>query len=352
MASVADVDIDAKSEETDADEDPLKVGRRLIYLHRLVGDDVLTPKTKTSRPNPWRVTIVFLFYAICSSIAVLSFTDVALLADSNIAIEKALRDASWQSKGGSHKTFENISRAHEVIEYINYGILPKLILHSGQSEKNSILSFNKVLHQPGFCSNVAVLVLTMRKMKTSTKHKETTTARFSPLYPETWKGANIEAGQWSNKHEEKGTLWHSYQYPASTTHTVPETHLGWSVKYGTNLSTKMTYRKLEASDDRTVWTKWEYTPECKSLTGSSCKYSEGYEGRGGYVAAITVRTTKAEMLQIDSYINASGMIDWPALSHIVSDQYVYLLSPGGSSILNPSKWIVHSRRYGYKRNAL
>lgn len=322
---------DGPDDEHEAEEEhPLKVGRRLIYLHRLVGDNVTEPKQHTTRPNPWRVTFFFLLYAMCATITNLLFCDVAGLSEMNVSMTKAMKESQWGYTGHEHQLFDHISKAPDIVDYIRFAVLPEMMASGHASEPNSLLSFNKVMSQDGFCPNVSVIMMTMRKVSTTADYEKTTTSRFNVLYPQTWKGS-ISAGDEAGEAEATEPMWRNYQYPQSSllhnnepSIKVPEAHLGWS---DINATKKLTYHKLRAARDRNVWVKWEYAAPCKE---PPCKLKHGKAGAGGYVAAIAIRPeNKTSQLLLD-HQRKTGKIDWAKFSEAAKDQFVFLLSDTGT----------------------
>jgi hypothetical protein len=326
-----------EQEETEEEKDkkepnPLKVSRRLIYLHRLAGDHVTQPRRKISRPEPWAVTFVFAFYAFCATASIISYSDIMYVSEINSALQDVLSRTPHKISGEKKYYLHDITKATEIHSYIGNVLIPQMMYgHASGGVAGTLLTYNKVTNQPGFCANTSVLMLTMRRMRTNSKSEETTTDRFSALYPETWQGSEISAGSDPNEElEDTQQLWRSYRYNTRNTYgqEVPLKFLG----FRHNRTTPISAFDLKTPEPE-IHVHWDHTPECKT---SQCEMKDGYEGKGGYVAAIAVRANDKHRESLEAIKDEGDSRNWNRVEQIAKDQYVYLLSPHGSKAVYPS----------------
>jgi hypothetical protein len=223
----------------------------------------------------------------------------------NLAVEDSIRRSPWGYTEGKHLYFEDITQASEILTYLTNGLLPQMLLGGSElATGNAIATFNLVTTAMGFCpgtqNDLSVIFLTMRRVKTTRESEKTTTSRFSPLYPETWKANSIpHDSQFDglSNNEDTSTLWREYKYDAEKdrastadgrVYGIKPSHLGYTVSGGTNITNRTV---LAADPQPNVWTKWEYSTACDP---SQCGEISGYEGKGGYVAALVVTKTEAQ----------------------------------------------------------
>jgi hypothetical protein len=351
------------SAEQDLHENPLKVCRRLVYLHRLVGDDVLTPKPKVVRPNPWRVAIVFAFYTTMATMSILTYIDVGYLNSVNHSLREVLMNMPYQVELGDERTASDISKAEEVIEWLNYALFPQLLMGgttttttggssssaaaSGEvllngmtvdqfissrrtySEAGALRGFNKVLGGVGFCNSTSVVMVSLRRMKANTDSVDTTTAKFDSLYTETWMGPGIPPGSATADTEDTSDIWGSFQIDPDGEYPVPLQFMGYADNQGTPLNAS--FFEFTPSDAATVAVKWKYSPPCE---GKECAFRGGFSNAGGYIAAVAVQGSQAQSIFLAKMLkNKGNQIDWEELREIASDLYILLLDPSSEGKL-------------------
>jgi len=277
-----------------------------------------------TRPNPWRVTIVFGFYAFCATASIYTFSDVRYINDINSSVREVLRKKPYKLNGNLKMTIANLSQVSDIPLFIRDALLPQLMIGYNYGLSNTILSFNQITNQPGFCQSVSVMTLTVRRMKLTTASKESTTERFDDFYPKAWKGNGIPAGSPFDKdNEESNPLWGEYGFDRLSQQYIPDDYLG----YRPDRITKLTGLD-KSTESLNVHAKWDHTPPC-SGDKNECPFSAGYKGQGGYVAAIVISQSAHHLERLDRMRVAGNDIRWDQIAEMVQDQYVYLLSPNG-----------------------
>lgn len=251
------------SEQADAEEEEIKeadyhrLDRRLIYLYRLAGDDVLNPKSKKLETMPFRVVIRFVLYAIVATFVITERSQVGILSEMNAAIKTALEQQAYDDQGHS---FYDIQGSQDTFQWLNSVVTeirsagsPTLPL----SNPLSILAYNRVTPRLGVCINTASVTVTMRRVSTTTSSDLTTTSRFNQLYPVAWVVNTIEPGQAADPGKESMDPIYLVD-PADNTSAI-----------------------------------WKYTPPCDS-NGCPSDRTGGYKDAGGFIAVITVAAGSKE----------------------------------------------------------
>lgn len=221
-----------------------RVDRRMIYLHRLAGDDVFANRDTSHRKQPLRHALMFSAYAIIAGVVVLERSQIKQLYNINDGIKSALKEPYFEYSP-IRKKFDDIKGKGDVGKWL-FAFFETL-RQSGTSANPysntlSIASFNRVIPREGVCLEASSVTLTFRYVKLTKDYKKTTTSRFRSLFPKVWMTASIPPGASVGDAED----------------TEPIPVAGGIV--------------------------WKHTPKCKT-----CKAHEnsGYENAGGYIAVIT-----------------------------------------------------------------
>lgn len=310
----------SSKKEEGADDDheyinPLKVNRRLIYFRRLVGDGVFTPKTTSGRRAPWQVVLVFIAYAIITTIWVMGRTQVSYIGAVNRGIQDQLRSMVWKiAAGGRRLRFDDVGNIDDVRDYIRYALVPSFLTPGAYSSSQCLMSYNRLLMNRGLCNNMSSLVITVRKVATQEEPEKSTSMRFNQLYPITWKSQSITAGSDATEGEMKDPLWASYFWSSIGTE-VPIEKLG----YLTKSENGRPFSKDIRMPGSEIWVNWKHTPACPS---SPCEEPHGVGGQGGYIATVSLGYSGEHQTFANS-IDAN-LMSAVQLDTIVSEQMVYL----------------------------
>lgn len=332
----------------DVQRDPLQVSRRLIYLNRLIGDNIVASSTQIPRPAPWWRFLVYVVYVIIATLWILHEVDPAYIGELNYALESKLRTVTWKVDEGVNYHFDNVTTSRDVAQFIMRGLVPEFVVGNEFGEKFSLMTYNRAIPNEDVCNDSAAIYFTIRKMGTKATQDDlnkTVTDRFSALYPRVWKQMGIGDGEPITESEQKsateGTFtWQGRSFTAkelTSNQSLPGSKMGLQYKGG----------KLQPINDSTtlphgtrVTVTWKHQTPPKNYKNDkgACSYCYGLGGEGGYVAMLLLRVDEIRQARLDRSYNSgiAGSDHYKLHKHLVDDQFLYLLDDESEPFADPA----------------
>ncbi|CAE8646241.1 unnamed protein product [Polarella glacialis] len=268
---------DAAGADEVKEADYNRLNRRMIYMHRLAGDDVFVSKVQSIKKASIAVVPRFLCYAAVATFVITERSQVTKLSEANEGVLNPLKHQHYEFSPDAKK-FDDIRQVADVQQWLRR-IVQEIRISGGPfrplARDLSLQSFNRVTPLAGVCMNWASLTLTLRQVRTTEKSELTTTSRFAPLYPSAWVAAAIPAGQAASE-------------LAEYTEPIVATSSSWAGN--------VTWLHTKACNNVT-WQTW-----CPLLTNA------GYKNTGGYIAVVAIHSDGGAWVHLvdnDDTMNAS-----------------------------------------------